>query len=1102
MQLQQMHPVSFPQQRLWFLSQLEPASSAYNLPFAIRVTGNLHIALLRRALQAVVQRHESLRTTFIEVDGQVSALVAAEAAAVELPLVSLEHLSDDKREQQALAFASEEGRRPFDLSVGPLMRFVLLRLSPVEHIFVLNIHHIIVDGWSMSVLFREIAEFYKAFSSNRLPNIAALPIQYGDFTRWQRERITEDTLAPKLEYWRRALTGAPNALELPVDRRRPAVQTHRGCRYSINLDDNLAHDLAEFSRRERVTIFATLLAAFETLLWRYTGLADFVLGTALAGRTEVELESLVGLLVETLPLRANIEGNPTFRDLIHRVHDAALDAMAQQAPLEAIVRHLQPERDLSQTPLFQVMFILHNTPRHSMDVPGLHCEELEFDTGIAKFDLTLEIRELDGLYCAWEYSTELFDHNRVVRMTKHFETLLRGVIADPGGRLSELPILTADEKNRLLLEWNATDTDSPDDVCIHQAFEAQVAISRNTIAVHDEDREITYREINEEANCLANYLGRQGVQQRDRVGVVVERSIEAIVAVLAVLKAGASYVPIDPRYPQKRIEFMLRDSGAPVLITQHRLRNRLPKCDSRTVFVDRNRSAILAESRENLQLSLDCHDAAYVIYTSGSTGTPKGVVGTHRASMNRFAWMWNAYPFGADDICAHRTSLSFVDSIWEIFGPLLKGVPIVVVSGDTAMNSNELIRQVERQRITRIVVVPSQLADILDASAEADTTLPELQFCFASGDVLSHSLYERFAKLIPHARLINLYGSSEVAADVTCFDTAATKPHDFVPIGKPIANVRVYILDPYLKPVPIGVPGEIYVAGDCLACGYVNQPGLTAERFIADPFHPEGRMYKTGDVGRYHEDGNIEFLGRVDNQVKIRGARVELGEIESVLKEHESIRQATVIARDDRPLERALVAYVLPVSGCTVDQSELRRHLKARLPEYMVPSAYVMLEALPTTPNGKLDKHALPPPELIQCATSHEYLAPRNDLEAKLVEIFAELLKIKRISVMDNFFELGGHSLLAAQVIARIRKYLGVELPLRGIFEAPTVAELAVEVERARSEGRISGSRLTRTYEQGERAQLERRLRELSDEEIDTLLKTVRISRMGASSPE
>jgi amino acid adenylation domain-containing protein len=1084
--------VSFAQQRLWFLEQLEQENSAYNLVSAIRIRGILDIDALARALQAIVQRHDSLRTTFNAVDGHVMASVCA-VAPVDLGRLSLDHLPEDQREQHALVLAVEEGQRRFNLSTGPLLRVKLLRLSLTEHLLVLTMHHIVADGWSIGVLLKEMAELYKAFLANCSPEIPALPIQYSDFACWQRESVTGEVQTRQLEYWKRTLGGAPAVLELPADRPRPAVQSHQGHRHSVRLDAELAKDVIELSRRERVTPFMVLLATFETLLWRYTGIADFVLGTPMAGRSHFELEPLIGLFVNTIPLRANLSGNPSFRTLLHRVRDKTIDAMAHQdVPFEKIVEELRPERSMSHTPLFQTMFIMHNSPRTSLDFAGIHLDELELDSGLAKFDLTVETMfESDELCCAWEYTTDLFDHRRIARMAQHYETLLRGICADPGRTLSELPILGLEERNKVLLEWNATESAFPDGICIHEAFEVQAARSANSIAIRGDDRHLTFQQLNDEANCLSHYLQRLGVQPEDRIGVALERSADAIVALLAVMKTGASYVPIDPAYPKQRIEFMLKDSGARVLITQHRLRMRLPEHGGQTVFMDSDRASILVESRLNPQVSLNSGYPAYVIYTSGSTGNPKGVLGTHRASMNRFAWMWRAYPFQAGEVCAQKTSLSFVDSIAEIFGPLLQGVSILVVPDETVIDPDELVRQLAAQRVTRIVVVPSQLGAILDGCPRSGTWLPTLRFCFTSGEALPHSLYERFTKLVPQATLVNLYGSSEVAADVTCFDASSTSPRGFVPIGKPIANVRVYVLDSFLNPVPIGVPGDIHVAGDCLARGYLDRPELTAERFIADPFRPGGLLYKTGDLGCFHEDGNIEFLGRRDNQVKIRGLRIELGEIESALATHDSVRHSAVVVSGDEAANHLLVAYIVPAKEHTVIQSELRRHLKTKLPDYMVPTAFVTIDALPTTPNGKLDLRALPPFDAARRQSPDGYVAPRNELEETLVAIWAEVLKVDRIGVLDNFFELGGHSLMVAQVIARVRKYTGVEVPVRSLFEEPTVASLAAAVERARADGATPGMRLVpgRSLRQT-REQLEMRLRELSDEEIDGLLTT------------
>jgi amino acid adenylation domain-containing protein len=1088
--VEQFSPGSFAQERLWFLEHLEPGNAAYNLASLFRIRGALELEAITRALSTVVQRHDSLRSTFSSLDGHVMAIVSPISESIKLPLVNLDHLPENQREESALLLAEEERQRQFHLSTGPLIRAKLLRLSATEHVLVLTMHHIVVDGWSIRVLVNEMAEFYDAFRSNRPPNVPELPIQYSDFASWQRGYVGGEVFAGQLDYWKHTLNGVPAMLELPADRPRPAAHSHKGNRFRVGLDAELTEKVSELSRNEGATPFMVLLAAFETLLWRYSGVSDFVLGTAAAGRSHVELEPLVGLFANTIPLRANLGSNQTFRDLLQRVCNTTLDALSHQdIPFEKIVEELRPERSMSRTPLFQTMFILHNFPPISLDFSGLHLDELESNDGPAKFDLTLEMFESEELHCNWEYRTDLFDRARIVRMAEHYKTLLGGICADPDCKLSKLPILSVRERNTILVDWNATNSAFPDGICIHEAFERQAARTANSIAIRSFDCQLTYQQLNEEANCLSHYLGGLGLETGDRVGVAVERSPDAIVALLAIMKTGASYVPIDPAYPKQRIELMLADSGSRFLITQQHLRSRLPEHNGQTVFIDHDRPNILAENRFNPSIPLDCHCPAYVMYTSGSTGNPKGVLGTHRASMNRFAWMWEAYPFCIDEICAQKTSLSFVDSVAEIFCPLLQGVPIFLLPDETVMDSDDLTRQLTTQQVTRIVLLPSQLDGLLDACLHSGTELPALRFCFTSGEALRYDLYRRFKELLPHATLVNLYGSSEVAADVTYFDTSTTDPRGFVPIGKPIANVRVYLLDQNLNPVPIGVPGEIYVAGDCLSQGYLDRPELTAKRFIGDPFCAGGLLYKTGDLGRYHENGNIEFLGRCDRQVKIRGIRIEPAEIEATLSTHDSVQHSAVVARDGRSANDSVIAYVVPKEGRVVASSELRRHLKTKLPDYMIPSAFVTIAALPLTPNGKLDQQALPEFEETQQRGSDRYVPPRNELEKSLIQIWTEVLKVEEIGVLDNFFDLGGHSLLAAKVIARVRRYLGVEVPLRILFEEPTVAGLASSLANARADSVMPSypTVLGRSGRQ-KREQLEARLRALSDDEIDALL--------------
>ena len=1086
-------PTSFSQQRLWFLDQLEPGSPVYNIARAIRISGNLHVGFLERALQAIVGRHESLRTTFTAADGDPVQVVHP-PHSVPIPVTSLDHLTEAQRQAQIWAIIAEESRRPFDLTAGPLMRARVLRLSPGQHIFLVSFHHIVTDGWSMSLFFEELGGCYEALCRDSVPALPELPVQYSDFARWQRASVTGEQFARGLEFWKRALDGVPAVLELPADRCRPSIQSHEGSQLAVALDPGLAQRLRGFAKAERVTLFMVLLAAFETLLFRYTGADDFVVGTPVAGRDQVELEPLIGFFVNTLPLRANLAGNPDFRELLQRVKTGSLEALTHQdIPFEKIVEALEPDRRLSHSPLFQAMFLLQNTPPQILTLPGARTEDLEFAGGVSKFDLTLEVIESDSLACRWEYSTALFDEKRIARMAEHFEVLLRGILENPGRRLSDLPILGAEERRRVLVDWNQTQAEYPRETCIHRAFSDRARKCPVSAAIFDDQRRITFGELDEQANRLANYLRGQGVEPGMTAGVFIERGADAVVALLAILKAGASYVPIDPGYPKQRIAFMLEDSRIGVLITRQPLRTRLPEYSGKTVFLDRDQAAILAASPLDPQVPVSAEDPAYIIYTSGSTGTPKGVVATHRASLNRFAWMWREYPFEAGEVCAHRTTLSFVDSIWEIFGPLLGGCPISVVSDETARDPEQLIRHLAVRRITRIVLVPSQLDAMLESGDGLQARLPHLRVCVSSGEALPYSLYERCRALLPHVALINLYGSSEVAADVTCFDTRTPFARGVVPMGRPISNVRIYILDKFRNPVPIGVPGEIYAGGDCLALGYFQRPEWTAERFPEVSFGgaPE-RLYRSGDLGRFRDDGMIEFLGRADNQVKLRGMRIEPGEIEAQLLSHAAIRQACVLVREDGTGPR-LVAYVALADGQAVSPPELRRYLQARVPEFMVPSVFMVLESLRRTPNGKIDRISLPAPDAAAAAgLENSYLAPRNPTEETLAGIWSEVLKVGRVGVLDNFFDLRGHSLLAIRVIARIRRSLAVDVPVRALFEDATVAGLAAAVEAARASGAVAGEPIVpRRAHETAHEQLLARLKELPEDQIQALLEAV-----------
>ena len=1085
---QKIAPVSYAQERLWLLDRLEPGTPAYTLARAIRMRGALSVPALRDSLRAVVARHESLRTTFDEIDGRPMQVITA-GHALELPIFDLSGLPDAARDAETQRLIRVEARRPFDLSRGPLLRAILLRLQAQQHILLLLMHHIVTDAWSMSVLFKEITRAYEAATTGRAsPPPDDLPMQYADFARRQRAALTPDRLECHLAYWRTQLAAADPVFELSADRARPAVRTALGAVQTRVLSPALAERLKAVGRAVNATLFMTLLAAFQTLLSRYTGRDDFVVGVATAGRSELDLERLIGFFVNTLALRVDLSGDPTFPELVARVREVALDAYShEEIPFEKVVEALNVPRSLSHSPLFQVMFILQNAPKQTFDLPGLGLDELDIHGGTAKFDLTVEMAETDeGLFCGFEYSTDLFEHATVSRMLGHFQTLLEGIAADPGRRLSALPLMGDPERRRLLVEWNDTAADYPRDRCIHQLFDAQTARTPGAVALLYRDQQITYADLNTRANRLAANLRARGVGRGIPVGLCVERSIDAVVGLLGVLKAGGAYIPMDPTYPPARLAFMLQDSRAPILLTVHRLLERAPAGASEVVCLDTIEEAD-AGAGGHPSSDASPQDPAYVIYTSGSTGTPKGVLSPHRASINRFAWMWRRWPFAPDDVCCQTTALSFVDVMWEVFGPLLQGVRTVIVPDDAMEDPARLVEILSTSRVTRIVLVPSLLRLLLDSVPDIGERLSGLRFWVTSGEAITPELVRRFADALPGATLVNLYGSSEVAADATAYVVEKPQSLERIPIGRPIANTRVYLLDRHSNLVPIGVPGEIHVGGDGLARGYLGNPELTARKFIPDPFgrEPDDRLYVTGDRGRFLPDGNLEFLGRVDNQVKIRGIRIEPSEIEAVLRTHPAIEAAVVTVAGAGGNER-LIGHVVPRGGGLVT-GDLRDFLRQRLPDYMIPAAFVTLDALPLTPNGKVDRHALRPPEP---ARERKPVTPRTREEEALAKIFAEVLKLDRVGVHDNFFELGGHSLLGIQVISRVRKVFRVELPLRRLFEEPTIAGLGREIARAERSGDAAPAPAP-TRSGASRDQLLARLAGLSDAEIDAVLKSL-----------
>jgi amino acid adenylation domain-containing protein/non-ribosomal peptide synthase protein (TIGR01720 family) len=1041
-------PLSFAQQRIWFLDRLEPGP-AYVLAYALRLAGPLNVPALRQSLNQVVARHETLRTRFPEVDGQPRQIVVP-ALEVPIPVEDLSGMAEDERDAEVRRRAAEEARRPFALAEGPLLRARLIRLGGDHHVLLLALHHIAVDGWSLQVLFRELSTLYAGFRAGRPPTLPELPIQYGDFAVWQRQWLQGEVLETQTKYWARQLAGVP-VLQLPTDRPRAAVQTPRGGLASSSLPPGLYRDLKVLSQREGATLFMTMLAAFQALLHRYTGQDDLAVGSPVAGRSRSEVEGLVGLFINSLVLRTDLSGDPTFRELIARVRETTLAAYAhQEVPFEKLVEELQPERNLGRNPLFQVLFEMQAPSLRELVLEGVVVSGLWLDTGAARLDLEFHVWETpEGLETTVIYDRDLFDPDTIDRWQRHLAILLEAVAADAGRRLSELPLMDADERRRVLVEWNATAQEHTRDRGIHELFEEQAARTPEAVALIAGDDRLAYRELNQRANRLARALRGMGVGPEARVGICLERSLDLAVALLGVLKAGGAYVPLDPSHPRERLAFMVEDAALSVVLTRESLLSTLPECGAPVVCVDRDRDGIAREGGDNLGIPVAPEQAAYVIYTSGSTGRPKGVVGLHMGAINRFEWMWRSHPFEGGEVCCQKTTLSFVDSVWEVFGPLLRGVPAVLIPDDVAKDPVRLVRALGEAGVTRIVLVPSLLRALLEGVADLPRKLPRLRQWVTSGEALTVELARRFRDEMPRASMINLYGSSEVAADAThCeLDEVGT----CVPIGRPISNMRAYVLDGSLQPSPVGTEGELYLGGWGLARGYLNRPDLTAERFVPDPLGDEagGRLYRTGDRARWRGEGQLEFLGRVDQQVKVRGHRIELGEVEAALAEHPDVAQAVVAAREDASGEKRLVAYVVG-RGQPISASELRRFLAGKLPESMVPAAFVALEALPLTPSGKVDRRALPDPRPGRPDPEKAFVPPRGPIEEAVAALWGEVLGLARIGAHDNFFELGGHSLNATQVVARIRDAFQIEVPLRQLFQGPTVAGLAETIASAR----------------------------------------------------
>ncbi|NET12212.1 MAG: amino acid adenylation domain-containing protein [Okeania sp. SIO1H6] len=1053
-------PLSFAQQRLWFLNQFESESTAYHNHAALQLTGKLNISALEKTIEEIVRRHEVLRTNFVIKNGNPIQVINA-PSSFSFPIIDLQSLPEAEKLTAAQKIVKEEQARLFDLSNDSLLRVSLLKLEAESHILSVVMHHIVTDGWSTGIFIRELSTLYQVFSEGKPSTLPELSIQYADFAYWQRQWLSQELREANLNYWKQQLAGAPPLLELPSDRPRPAIQTFRGGIESFRVNSTITQKLKTLSQESGATLFMILLSAFVVLLSRYSNQDDIVVGSPIANRDRSEIEPLMGFFVNTLVLRTQlqVQGNPSFSDVLKQVRQVTLESYARQdVPFEQLVEALQPERSLSYSPLFQVMFILQNAPMDKLELPGLTLTPLVGESVTAKFDLTLSMREIDTeIEGILEYNTDIFDATTIIRMGYHFQQLLEAIIANPEQPITQIPLLTEAERHQLLVEWNDTAVEYPSEKCIHQLFEEQVEKNPDAVAVVFEQEELTYQQLNAKANQLAHHLQSLGVKAETLVGISIERSLEMVIGLLGILKAGGAYVPIDPSYPAERLSYMLEDAAVPVLLTSGSVMELLPEHSAQTICLDSNWDAIASQTSENIVSRVTPENLAYTIYTSGSTGKPKGVQICHHSVVNFLVSMNSYLKLTSEDILSAITTISFDIAALELYLPLIVGAKLIVMDREIASDGNQLLLEVQKSQTTVMQGTPATWQMLLTAGlSKANLDIKIL----CGGEALT----VKMAKELNNSgmELWNLYGPTEatiwsgiynVGNDLNLIESGKVT----TPIGRPIANTQLYILDKNNQLLPIGVAGELHIGGAGLARGYLNRPELTAEKFIiwkesggrdvACNVRTESggkRLYKTGDLGRYLPDGNIEYLGRIDNQVKLRGFRIELGEIESVLSSYPQVQQTVVIIREDNPGNKRLVAYIVS-SNPSLSSAELQPYLVSKLPEYMVPSAFVFLETLPLTPNGKINRKVLPAPDIELTRTS-EYVLPQTPIQKTLASIWQELLKIEKVSIHDNFFTVGGDSILSLQVVNRAQQ-AQIKITPKQIFQYPTIAQLAQVAE-------------------------------------------------------
>ena len=1031
-------PLSFSQRQMWVIDQMTPGNPAYNLPYGYRLRGPLDLAALENSLNEIIKRHESLRTTFAIKEGEPLQLIHSELK-IKVNVTALDHLKEEERELQLQTLASEESLSSFDLSRLPLIRVTLFKLGEREHVLIINLHHIVADGLSTGALWNELDGFYRAFTGGGDPCVPELALQYGDFADWQRRALAnEAACAKQLEFWQKQLSGTLPVMELPADRARPGRQSFNGSNVFFNLPAPQVRELKSLAAREESTLFMILLAAFQVLLHRYAGAEDMMIGMPVASRTSREFDPLIGNFLNMVALRCDLSGNPTLIEVLRRSRDTTLNACSNSdLPLEVLMKYLKFERDPSRSPVFQVALQVLSTPTPKLG--ALEVSSFEFDLKYAQFDLSLHFyEEVDGCRGRFEYCSDLFDAQTIRRLCGHYLTLLEAITREPDRRISTLPMLTEAERRQVIEVWNQTAVTYPAPRCVHELVEEQARIRPESLAAESNGRQLTFRELDERAENLAGRLRNHGVRAGSLVAVYLARSIEMLVGLLAVWKAGGAYMPIDPEYPTERIRFMLDDSKAAVVLTEKS--QTLSVSDTPVVHLDAQAGRVEACPREHPgRACASPEQLAYVIYTSGSTGRPKGVPINHKSLCNLIGWHQQAYQVTPADRGTQIAGPAFDASVWEIWPYLTAGASVHVPDDNTRLDGRQLVRWLADRQIT-LTFLPTPLAESVLRESWPQTLA--LRVLLTGGDRLTY----RPTRKLPF-RLVNHYGPTENTVVSICADVCERPGNAAPPIGRPLPNTQSYVVDRHLQPVPIGVPGELLVGGAQLTSGYWNRPELTSEKFIPNPFakEPGARLYRTGDLVRLLPDGNLEFLGRIDHQVKLRGFRIELGEIESALSQHPAVREAVVLAREDTPGERILVAYLVAKSPTVDLVDQLRALVRAALPEYMVPTCFVTVESLPRSHNGKLDRKALPAPGLE--APRGVAIPPRTPTEEMVLGVFRSVLHRADFGVFDNFFDLGGHSLMAARLILQLRAASGRDLPLRVLFERPTVATLAEAVD-------------------------------------------------------